>query len=144
MTSLVISVDHFVYYSMSTPLCYMITLPFLICTFLFITYVIHPNMLIFCHISLLITSWHVIYSFLLILYPCLYCVDLDDIPMLLYDCVLHKYPFLLLDCMLLIYVGHTCIPFISNSLVSIDLVSFDCVFDRRVVTPCVLFDLASD
>ena len=36
---------------------------------------------------------------------------------------------LLLDCMLLVYVGHTFIPFISDSLVSVDFVPFVVVFD---------------
>ena len=53
------------------------------------------------------------------------CVDMDDIPVLcMIDCCMTTH--LLLDCMLLVYVGHTFIPFIFNSLVSVDYVSFFC------------------
>ena len=35
-------------------------------------------------------------------------------------------------------------PLISKPLVSVDLVSLDCVFDWRLDTPCVLIDQTSD
>ena len=55
------------------------------------------------------------------------CVDMDDILVLcMIDCCMTTH--LLLDCMLLVYVGHI-YPLISNSLVSVDYVSFVVVID---------------
>ena len=71
------------------------------------------------------------------------CVDLVDI-LVLYtiDCCMTT-P-LLLDYILNVYVGHTCIPFTSKSLVSIDSFSLYCVFDWRLVAHSLLFDRTND
>ena len=54
-------------------------------------------------------------------------VDMDDILVLcMIDCCMTTH--LLLNCMLLVYVGHI-YPLISNSLVSVDYVSFVVVID---------------
>ena len=50
------------------------------------------------------------------------CADMDDI------LVLCMTAYHLPGCMLHVYVGHTCIPFTSKSLVSVDSISVDCVF----------------
>ena len=56
------------------------------------------------------------------------CVDMDDILVLcMIDCCMTTH--LLLDCMLLVYVGTHIYPLISNSLVSVDYVSFVVVID---------------
>ena len=53
------------------------------------------------------------------------CVDMDDILMLcMIDCCMTTH--LLLDCMLLCLCGTHIYPLISNSLVSVDYVSFCC------------------
>ena len=70
------------------------------------------------------------------------CVDFDDMSILgkIVCCLTTP---LMFDCMLLVYAGHTCISFISL-LVLVDSVSLYCVFDKRLVTPCMPFDQAND
>ena len=72
------------------------------------------------HLVMSLVSHGLLYNYLvhliLLLRP---CVDLDGILVLcMTNCCMTP---LLLDCMLHVYLGHTCIPFISKSLVSVDL-----------------------
>ena len=67
------------------------------------------------------------------------CVDLDDVPIF---CMIECYMTLIsfarshVACL----CGRHMYPLISKPLVSIDSVSFDYVFERKLVAPCVLFN----
>ena len=104
---------------------------------LIFVYLIHIGMIdsLYCILSYL--SQHIVYScyipILLIIFLPGLCVDMSDIPVICMTtwCMI---AILLCDACITCLCGTHIYPLSSNSLVSVDLVSIDFVFDMRLVT----------
>ena len=111
-------------------------LAFLDMYILIFVYLIHFGMIDFICCILYCLSRHIVYScyipILLIIFLPSLCVDMDDIPVICMT-VWCMTALLLCDACIACLCGTHIFPLTSNSLVSVDLVSLDRVFDMRLV-----------